>query len=51
MGVPLGFTPLHAVKKEPELPAVNETTDKPTLRDEMKIVNNEVHICLPCVFH
>ena len=66
MGVPLGFTPLHAVKKEPGLPAVDETTDKPTLYslaaaasavvksgkgDEMKIADNEVRICLPCVFH
>ncbi|XP_066383872.1 uncharacterized protein [Miscanthus floridulus] len=59
MGVPLGFTPLHAVKKEPGLPAVDESTDKPTLYslaaaasavvksgkgDEMKIADNEVKI-------
>lgn len=66
MGVPPGFTPLHAVKKEPGLPAVDETTDKPTLYSladaapavvkpgkgaEVKNADNEVHSCLPCVFH
>ncbi|OQU93006.1 hypothetical protein SORBI_3001G457400 [Sorghum bicolor] len=59
MGVPFGFTPLHAVKKEPGLTAVEETTHKPTLYslaaaasavvkpgkgDEMKIVDSEVKI-------
>ncbi|ONL95014.1 uncharacterized protein [Zea mays] len=57
MGAPPGFTPLHAVKKEPGLPDVHETADKHTLHSlaaaaaavvkpgkggEMKIADNEV---------
>lgn len=66
MGAPPGFTPLHAVKKEPGLLDVDETTDNHTLHSlaaaaaamvkpgkggEMKIADNEVRSCLPCVHH
>ncbi|CAN6290232.1 unnamed protein product [Urochloa humidicola] len=59
MEVPPGFTALHAVKKEPGLPAVDKATEKQTLNylastassmgkagkaDEMEIMDNEVKV-------
>lgn len=49
MGFSSGFTPLHAVKKEPGLPAASAVV-KPGKGDETKIQDNEVHSCLPCFF-
>ncbi|CAN6296014.1 unnamed protein product [Urochloa humidicola] len=59
MEVPPGFTALHAVKREPGLPAVDKATEKQTLNylastassmgkvgkaDEMEIMDNEVKV-------
>ncbi|CAN6301791.1 unnamed protein product [Urochloa humidicola] len=59
MEVPPGFTALHAVKREPGLPAVDKVTEKETLNylastassmgkvgkaDEMEIMDNEVKL-------